>query len=158
MLIEEFKAAAGKYPTGITIVSAKYNNNFYGFTSNSFSSVSLEPTLVSFCLSTKANSFDAFINTKNFAINILASNQKDLAIHFASPIANKFQNINFIENKFGTPIINNSLSSIECENYQQINCGDHYIFIGKVFKVQINSDLKNKSPLIYYGKSYTELK
>ena len=158
MRIEEFKAAVGKYPTGVTVVSTKYNNKFYGFTANSFTSVSLEPALISFCLSIKAVSFDAFLNTRNFVVNVLSSNQADIAARFASSVPNKFQNIDFIENSFGVPLISNVLSSIECETYKQIESGDHYIFIGKVLKVQINRDLDAKPPLIYYGKSYRELK
>ncbi len=158
MRIEEFKAAVGKYPTGVTVISTKYNNKFYGFTANSFTSVSLDPALISFCLNVKASSFDAFFKTKNFAINILSTNQADIAIRFASSATNKFQNIDFIENSSNTPLISNVLSSIECENYKCIECGDHYIFIGKVLKVQINSEVSIKDPLIYYGKSYRELK
>ena len=93
MRIEEFKAAVGKYPTGVTVVSTKYNNKFYGFTANSFTSVSLEPALISFCLSIKAVSFDAFLNTRNFVVNVLSNNQADIAVRFASSVPNKFQNI-----------------------------------------------------------------
>ena len=68
MQSDEFKAAVGKYPTGITIVSTNYANKFYGFTANSFTSVSLDPALISFCLNVKSGSFDAFFNTKLFSV------------------------------------------------------------------------------------------
>ena len=71
MQSDEFKAAVGKYPTGITIVSTKHDNRFYGFTANSFTSVSLDPALISFCLNVKSASFDAFFNTKFDKINYL---------------------------------------------------------------------------------------
>lgn len=158
MQSEEFKAAVGKYPTGVTVISTEYNNKFYGFTANSFTSVSLEPVFISFCLNKEASSFNAFLNAKNFAVNILSSVQEDIAIRFASRGNDKFQNIDFIQNSVGTPIISNVLSSIECNHYKHIECGDHYIFIGQVFKVQINNNLVGKSPLVYYGKSYRELK
>lgn len=153
---EEFKAAVGKYPTGIAVISTKHNNKFYGFTANSFTSVSLDPALVSFCLSINASSFDAFLSAQYFAISILSTRQVDIAVRFASSGADKFQNIDFTENNFGIPLISNVLSSIECKKYKQIECGDHYIFIGKALKVNISSDLLT-SPLIYYGKSYKEL-
>ena len=49
------------------------DNRFYGFTANSFTSVSLDPALISFCLNVKSASFDAFFSTKYFAINILSN-------------------------------------------------------------------------------------
>ena len=155
---EEFKAAVGKYPTGISVVSTKYNNRFYGFTANSFTSVSLEPALISFCLNIKAGSFDAFLNAKYFAVSILSSDQVDIAVRFASSNINKFQDIDFTENNFGVPLINNALSCIECEKYKQIECGDHYIFVGKALKVKINNDPDASPSLIYHKKSYREMK
>ena len=148
MQSDEFKAAVGKYPTGITIVSTKHGNRFYGFTANSFTSVSLDPALISFCLNVKSASFEAFFNIKYFAINILSTSQIDLATRFAS------SNID----KFGVPLISNVLSWIECEKYKHVECGDHYIFIGKALKVTVNNNLDSISPLVYYGKSYKELK
>jgi len=155
---DEFKAAVGKYPTGITIVSTKHGNRFYGFTANSFTSVSLDPALISFCLNVKSASFEAFFNIKYFAINILSTSQIDLATRFASSNIDKFQNVSFTENNFGVPLINNVLSWIECEKYKHVECGDHYIFIGKALKVTVNNNLDSISPLVYYGKSYKELK
>ena len=158
MQSDEFKAAVGKYPTGITIVSTKHDNRFYGFTANSFTSVSLDPALISFCLNVKSASFDAFFNTKYFAINILSNYQIDLATRFASSNIDKFQNVRFTENNFGVPLVSNVLSWIECEKYKHVECGDHYIFIGKALKVTVNNNLDSISPLVYYGKSYKELK
>ena len=158
MQSDEFKAAVGKYPTGITIVSTKHDNRFYGFTANSFTSVSLDPALISFCLNVKSASFDAFFNTKYFAINILSNYQIDLATRFASSNIDKFQNVSFTENNFGVPLVSNVLSWIECEKYKHVECGDHYIFIGKALKVTVNNNLDFISPLVYYGKSYKELK
>lgn len=153
--IDEFKAAVGKYPTGITIISTTYKGKLYGFTANSFTSVSLEPALISFCLSIKAGSFDAFINSKYFVVNILSSDQSEIATRFSSSVADKFQNIDYTKNDEGVPIISHVLSSIECEKYNQIESGDHCIFIGKALKTTINKN--NKSSLVYYGKSYRAL-
>ena len=99
MQSDEFKAAVGKYPTGITIVSTKHDNRFYGFTANSFTSVSLDPALISFCLNVKSASFDAFFNTKYFAINILSNYQIDLATRFASSNIDTYTTYENIINK-----------------------------------------------------------
>jgi flavin reductase (DIM6/NTAB) family NADH-FMN oxidoreductase RutF len=152
---EQFKAAVGKYPTGITVISTKYNGKPYGFTANSFASVSLEPTLISFCLNVKAGSFEAFTNSKHFVINILSSSQSEIATRFSSHNINKFQNLDYTENEHGAPIIGNVLSFLECEKYDQIEAGDHYIFVGKVLRAVVSS---LGTPLVYYAKSYRELK
>lgn len=154
--ISEFKTSVGKYPTGVTIISTKYQDSLFGFTANSFTSVSLSPSLVSFCLSNTSGSIEAFKKGHNFGVSILAFDQSDLSTHFASRHKDKFRNVNhFIGEVSDCPLIFDAVCWIECSKYRQIECGDHYIFIGEVKGSQI---LNNKSPLIYFGKAYREIK
>lgn len=156
MQIEEFKASVGKYPTGVTIISTKYQNSLYGFTANSFTSVSLSPSLISFCLNRTSGSIEAFKNSNNFGVSILAFDQSELSTHFASRIKDKFKDVeHYIGLLSDCPLIIDAVCWIECSKYQQIECGDHYIFIGEVKGTKI---LNNKSPLIYFSKAYKEMK
>ena len=95
MRSEEFKAAVGKFPTGVTVVSTSYEGKLWAFTANSFTSVSLEPSLISFCLDKAATSFKIFKESPYFAISILSSDQADLSVHFASHLLNKFHSIKY---------------------------------------------------------------
>ncbi len=151
----EFKNAVGKFPTGICVITTNHEDKLYGFTANSFASVSLSPALISFCLSKEAGSFDAFFNNHFFCINILASDQSDVANHFATKNIDKFQNIDYklsANNKL--PIINGALSVLECSKFKAFECGDHYIFVGEV---QNAAAKDGKDPLLYYGKSYKNI-
>ncbi len=153
---EEFKAAVGKFPTGVTIFSTSYDDKLWGFTANSFNSVSLEPRLISFCLNKEAGSFDVFRETSHFAVSILSSDQASLSTHFASRISDKFDSVEYRIGEYSNaPLLNGAISFIECKKYNQFECGDHFIFIGEVGKIAID---ETKSPLLYFAKSYTELK
>lgn len=156
MRSEEFKAAVGKFPTGVTVVSTSYEGKLWAFTANSFTSVSLEPSLISFCLDKAATSFKIFKESPYFAISILSSDQADLSVHFASHILNKFHSIKYKIGEYSNaPLINGAISFIECKKYDQFECGDHFIFVGEVKKIYID---ETKSPLLYFAKTYLELK
>ena len=156
MRSEEFKAAVGKFPTGITVVSTSYEGKLWAFTANSFTSVSLEPSLISFCLDKAATSFKIFKESPYFAISILSSDQADLSVHFASHLLNKFHSIKYKIGEYSNaPLINGATSFIECKKYDQFECGDHFIFVGEVKKIYID---KTKSPLLCFAKTYLELK
>ena len=152
----DFKAAVGKFPTGVTIIATKHDNKLYGFTANSFVSVSLQPPLVSFCLHKVAKSLDAFLSSTYFAVSILSSKQANIAQHFAKSISEKFQSVQFdIGKKSRCPLIIDAVSWVECIKYDIFECGDHYIFIGKVVATKIN----NRDPsLLYFSKTYKEVK
>jgi len=73
--------AFGAFLTGVTIVtSTDKQGKPLGFTANSFSSVSLEPPLLSVCLAKTASSYSVFSATTHFAVNILAEDQKATAL------------------------------------------------------------------------------
>jgi flavin reductase (DIM6/NTAB) family NADH-FMN oxidoreductase RutF len=156
VLNEEFKTAVGKFPTGVTVISTSLDNRLWGFTANSFTSVSLDPKLVSFCLNKEAGCFDIFKEAPYFAISILSSKQADLSRHFASRLDKKYDSIDYMIGEFSkAPLLTDSVAFIECKKYNQFECGDHYIFIGEVGKTSIDN---SKSPLLYFAKSYLEIK
>ncbi len=156
MRSDEFKVAVGKFPTGVTVISAAHNNQLWGFTANSFTSVSLEPRLISFCLNKQAGSFKVFEVAEYFAVSILASDQANLSTHFASRKTDKFDSIDHNIGEYSkAPLLNGSVAFVECKKYDQFECGDHDIFIGEVGRTYIDD---TKSPLLYFAKSYTEVK
>ena len=155
MQIKEFKRAVAKFPTGVCVITTNFNKKKWGITANSFVSVSLVPALVSFCLDKKSNSFDAFKNSNNFSVSILAADQAEVSKHFACSIFDKFNEFDYEISKSGAPLIIGASSFLDCKKYQEIESGDHYIFIGEVLKTQID---ESKSPLVYFAKSYSEIK
>ncbi len=156
MQSEEFKAAVGKFPTGVTVISTFYDDQLWGFTANSFTSVSLEPRLISFCLNKGAGSFGVFREVSHFAVSILSNDQADLSTHFASQIPNKFESVEYKIGEYSNaPLLNGAVSFVECKKYDQFECGDHFIFVGEVGNIFID---ETKSPLLYFAKSYMDLK
>lgn len=156
MQIEDFKKAVGKFPTGVCVITTSFNDILWGFTANSFVSVSLAPPLVSFCLNKEAGSFKAFVGSKHFAVNILASDQQEIAKQFSHSLSNKFVNVDYkLSEELQTPLISGVTSLIECKKFKEFECGDHFIFISEV--VRINVD-ESKAPLLYFAKSYREMK
>ena len=79
-----FKEICGNYATGVTVITSFYNNTNYGFTANSFTSVSISPFLILFCLNKKANSNKALNIGNHFVVNILSSSQSNICNQFAN--------------------------------------------------------------------------
>ena len=151
-----FKTALSKMPTGVTVISTSYDEELFGFTSNSFASVSLQPSLISFCLEKSARSITAFSSTTHFTVSILNEYQKDISKHFAAHIEDKFQAFPYQLSKYSQcPFIEGALCWLECKKVTQYEGGDHLIFIGEVIDTIIN---KEQNPLIYFEKEYRSIK
>jgi len=148
----EFRAALGMFATGVTIVTGRSpDGSLVGLTANSFNSVSLSPPLVLWSLSQAASSMAAFRNGSHYAINILAANQQDLALRFASRGVDRFADLAFDEGVAGAPLIRGCAATFECFNRSRYEEGDHVIFVGEVERC---SHSPGAAPLIFHGGKF----
>lgn len=147
-----FKHALAKFTTGVTIISTTHQDQYYGFTANSFTSVSLSPPLVSFCHSKDAGSLEAFSKTDVFGVSILSNDQADISKHFATKMDGKFAGIDYhISDITNVPLIDGAICLLQCRKTNVFEAGDHFIFIGEVIDIFVND---NKEPIVYYNKQY----
>ena len=151
--IEQFKKLMRLWPTGVSVITTIDDmGKKYGFTANSFTSVSLDPMLVSFCLMKTSPTLEKLETSQKFAISILSDTQEDLAKTFATPLLDKFLNVEHKEcPKTKCPYLEDSLGWIECEIKFQYHGGDHAIFVGEVIGMFIDNE---KLPLMYFDRKF----
>jgi flavin reductase (DIM6/NTAB) family NADH-FMN oxidoreductase RutF/pimeloyl-ACP methyl ester carboxylesterase len=147
--------AMGCFATGITVVTTLDEAKTpIGLTVNSFSSVSLDPPLVSVCLDNHAGSLDVFRAAQSFAINVLHTGQQSISNLFASKGVDRFAGVDWSTWERNVPIIEGSLASFECIKKDMIIQGDHSIFIGEVVRAKFEP---HRDPLLYFGGKYRRL-
>lgn len=149
--VSAFKETMANYPTGVTIVTAvNAEGSPIGLTVNSFASVSLDPMLILWSIDKKSASYDALQKVQSFAVNILAEDQADTALLFASRTNSKerFENCNWKLSSLNLPIITGTAAALQCNVYNRIEAGDHTILIGEVSDIYV----EKKSPLLYHQR------
>ena len=149
MNISTYKKVLSKYATGITVVAKKNNKNLIeGITVNSFVSISLKPSYISWSLDKTSSSFKKFKNLKFFNIYILSAKQIKVSNYFSSK--NEVQKNSSIAKN----LLKNNLAVLNCKTIKKINIGDHLFFVAKVFKFNLK---KEEKPLIYFASKYKKL-
>lgn len=151
-----FRHALGRYATGVTIVTTRSETSSpIGFTANSFSSVSLDPPLVLFCLDRSAGCYPVFAASTHFAVNILTASQRTLSMRFAGSAPLQWNGVDHHSGPHGSPMIAGALARLECARHALHDGGDHGIFVGRVLAVE--TDGSDDDPLVYYASSYRRL-
>ncbi len=147
----ELRGALGRFATGITIITARGKDDKpEGLTANSFTSLSLDPPLVLWCLAKRSASVAAFADCEFFAINILAAHQKHLSQQFATSAEDKFDGIEWSEGLGGAPLLAECLVNFECRRHARHDGGDHFIFVGEIARFQS----KKGDPLLFNAGHY----
>jgi flavin reductase (DIM6/NTAB) family NADH-FMN oxidoreductase RutF len=149
-----FREALGTFLTGVTVVTTiDETGRHWGLTANSFTSVSLEPPLVLFCVASHAGSYDTFSRCPSFVVNILSYDQLDLAHRFSRRSPDKFEGLHLDRSSAGSPVLPGSSAWLGCTVYQRLVVGDHLVVIGRVLEVETSGSL----PLGYSKGNFLSL-
>lgn len=149
-----FRKALGCFASGVTVVtSCDADKRPVGVTVSAFSSVSLDPPLVLFCLDKRTSDIDSF-RQGAFAVNILQEDQRQVSIQCASRMDDKWQGIAYDTNAHGVPLIRDSLARLECIVHQVVDGGDHDIIIGRVEALDYQT---GGQPLLYFRGAYANI-
>ena len=145
------------WATGVTIVTTVGKDSApRGLTVSSFTSVSLEPTLVLVCLDHRVTGLQDFKESMKFGVSILSDDQEDVSRAFARRDAPRPPDLYF-EGKLGIPLIRHSLAALECETVAIYPGGDHIILMGQVESAELLESKAGKKPLLYCRGKYERL-
>lgn len=145
------KDAFGRFATGIAVAACRNgDNSIAALTINSFTSVSLEPPLVLWCLENRASSYSAFMASESYGVSILRADQQAASQRFAHFVPNGPREDEFESWVTGAPILKQRLAGFDCRIVARHEAGDHVILVGEVVKFDSAED----AALIYYASNY----
>lgn len=145
-----FRRCLGEFATGVTVITAHQNGAFYGMTSNSFASVSLDPPLILWSIKRDSQSFPVFEACTHFAVNVLAQDQVELSQNFARSGPDKFDAVVWSEGQGKAPVLGNVAAVFECSAEGSYDGGDHLILLGRVHRFTRH----DHSPLLFAKGRY----
>ncbi|MHC0432248.1 flavin reductase family protein [Streptomyces sp. O3] len=144
------RRVCGLFTTGVTVVSTGPSGRAEGTTVNSFTSVSLEPPLVLFCLHKQSRLHDLLRESGGFTVNFLSGRQQPLARHFAEKRSDVFEGVPHHFTADGLPVLSEALAHISCTTVDVHAAGDHDIVIGEVVEL---GHRHGEDPLIFFDGS-----
>tara|TARA_Y100001970_G_C14130207_1_gene801281 strand:+ start:792 stop:1280 length:489 start_codon:yes stop_codon:yes gene_type:complete len=145
--LEAKKILLRKIPHGLFIcgVRDEESNEVNGFTASWVTQGSFNPPLVVIAVRAEGSSHEIIKKTKKFSVNVLKSDQKDLAAIFFKPqkaLGGRFETVKFKNGEFGLPILIDSVGGVECEVVGDLMHGDHTVFVGEVLSAFLNNDVE----------------
>jgi flavin reductase (DIM6/NTAB) family NADH-FMN oxidoreductase RutF len=150
------REALGAFPTGIAVITASFQEmSHIGITVNSFTSVSLDPPLVLWCIDRRSRRYPHFAQAPGFTVSILASGHREVSARLAQAGEHSLDGIALIPTELGPPALADSLAIFECARESVQDAGDHAILIGRVLRFA-RQDAAG-APLVYFRGRYGAL-
>ncbi len=147
MDLVQLRKCFGQFATGVTVITYAVDGVPRGATVNSFTSVSMDPPLVLVAIGRQANAATG-LNAAPFVVNVLATDQLDLALHFAGRPRPGLTVPWELECR--TPRLRGCVARIGCAPWKSVDAGDHILFLGKV----IEYELREAEALLFHGGQF----
>lgn len=145
------KDALGRYATGIAVASCRADDGqCVAMTVNSFTSVSLDPPLVLWCIEKTASRYNAFMEAEHYGISILNAEQQEISDRFARFTSVEQKGVEMEDSASGVPLLRSCLAAFDCRVVDRHEAGDHIILIGEVCGFRSEEG----APLIYFASQY----
>lgn len=141
----------GSYATGVTVITTRHEDRDWGITANSFTSLSLEPPLVLWCLARSSRTYRAFTEAAHFVVNVLAVDQVSVSNRFAFRSSEDFPSEVPVQRAhIGVPVLQGACAHFQCRRHKVLDGGDHAIIVGEV----VDFDGSERPGLVYRAGQY----
>ena len=154
---EQLRRAMRAWTTGVTIVTASYQGERYGMTVNSFTSISLEPPLISVSLRKLTHTHELVEKSGEFALTILSANQGDISDRFAGKvpdITDRFEGVETEKLIIDAPLIKGGTAYFNCRVVNTIPIGENTLFFAEVIAARGAGE---DEPLVYHNRVFWKL-
>lgn len=154
----DFRRALGRFATGVTVVTVEREPGLvHGMTANSFTSVSLEPSLILICVDQRARLLPLVHEKRRFGVSVLTAQQRALSEYFARGEYDLSEErrlgVSFRWTENGIPLLDGTLAQLACNVIASYLAGDHTVFIAEVESAVIASG----KPLLFWGGAYVRI-
>jgi 3-hydroxy-9,10-secoandrosta-1,3,5(10)-triene-9,17-dione monooxygenase reductase component len=150
-----FRQTVGQFVTGVTVIALDVNGAVRAMTANSFTSLSLDPPLVLFCVGKDTRMGQLIESATGFSVNILQQDQQHLSTYFAGGWKHETPPPFTFETWDGGPRLVGSAAALGCAIETIYEGGDHWIVIGRV--LALYRDEHATAPLVFCAGRYTAL-
>jgi flavin reductase (DIM6/NTAB) family NADH-FMN oxidoreductase RutF len=148
------RTAFGIFPTGVVAVAAEVDGLLVGLAASSFTSVSLEPPLVSFSIAQTSETWPDLRRSRHVGVTVLADHQATVCRQLAGDPERRFDGVPVRVSEEGAVTLNDGLARFECTIYREVDAGDHVVVFLELHAVD-QSD--TSGPLVFHRSGFGKL-
>ncbi|MEU6024257.1 flavin reductase family protein [Micromonospora sp. NPDC048871] len=145
-----YRSVLSSFATGVVVVTGMSGTPARpaGMSISSFTSVSLDPPLVSFCVAVTSTTWPLLRTANRWCVNVLGADQRAVCDRFAVRGVDRFAGCDWRPAPGGSPIIGGAIAWFEVRQQAEHVAGDHVIVVGRVEHCARRAD---RTPLILFG-------
>lgn len=152
-----FKQSMRRLAGGVCILASARDGERHGLTMTAVCSLTLDPPTLIACVNRDAGAYETMRSTRRVSVNLLGSDQVELAELFSSSTikgAERFERAEWVEMASGVPALTGALAVLDCQIVEEKAVGQHSVLFCEVKAARLESD---KDPLVHYDRNFCGL-
>ncbi|KUL40885.1 flavin reductase family protein [Actinoplanes awajinensis] len=150
--------AFGVFPSGVVAVAASVDGQLTGLAASSFTSVSLDPPLVSFSIANTSKTWPDLRRADHLGVTVLAAHHGAICRQLAGRVEHRFDGVPVSVSANGAVTIDDGLARFDCTIYREVEAGDHTIILLQLHAVDHPVEqVGGLGPLVFHRSSFGRL-
>jgi flavin reductase (DIM6/NTAB) family NADH-FMN oxidoreductase RutF len=150
----QLRQAFACFPSGVTAICAMVGSRPLGMAASSFTSVSLDPPLVSVCVAHSSTTWPRLQLAPSVGVSVLADNHDRVCCALSSKRGDRFADVRWEASTDGAVFVSGAALWLACRIEQEITAGDHEIIVLRVFSLRVYPGV---APLVFHDRQFREL-
>ena len=150
---QRLRQAFGVFPSGVVAVAAEVDGRPVGLAASSFTSVSLEPPLVSFSIAATSKTWPDLRRSPHLGVTILAEHHGQVCRQLAGPVDERFEGLAITISDDGAVLLDEGIAHFDCTIHAEVEAGDHIIVLLQLHAVAHTAG----QPLIFHRSTFGRL-
>jgi flavin reductase (DIM6/NTAB) family NADH-FMN oxidoreductase RutF len=152
------REAFGVFPSGVVAVASEVDGQRIGLAASSFTSVSLEPALVSFSVANTSRTWPLLREAGHLGVTILADHHGEVCRQLAGPVEHRFDGLDVTATDDGSVTLDDGLAMFDCTIYREVEAGDHTIVLLQLHAIgSVTVAADTSQPLVFHRSAFGRL-
>jgi flavin reductase (DIM6/NTAB) family NADH-FMN oxidoreductase RutF len=148
------RQAFGCFPSGVTAFCGLLDGVAEGMAASSFTSVSLDPALVSVCVANTSTTWPKLAKLNRLGLSVLAGDHAPIARALASKTGDRFDGVDWTSTDSGAVFVHGATLWLECAPFKRVAAGDHEIVVLQIVALAMYPDV---APMVFHRSNFHEL-
>jgi flavin reductase (DIM6/NTAB) family NADH-FMN oxidoreductase RutF len=148
------RQAFGCFPSGVTAFCGLLDGVAEGMAASSFTSVSLDPALVSVCVANTSTTWPKLAKLDRLGLSVLAGDHAPIARALASKTGDRFDGVDWTSTDSGAVFVHGATLWLECAPFKRVAAGDHEIVVLQIVALAMYPDV---APMVFHRSNFHEL-
>lgn len=145
--------AFGCFPSGVTAICGLSGETPIGMAVSSFTSVSINPPLVSACVQNTSTTWPRLQELPRLGVSVLAENQQHAGRSLAMKAGDRFAGVGWRADEHGAVFVEGSAAWFDCSIHAEVAAGDHTVVLLRIHAL----DTAASAPLVFHGSRFRRL-